>query len=174
MSDTNVGFVGYEYMEASVKKGMEPMYADSYQCFGWLVEGSVTPEGRPDQVNLKLKRNRKLRNVAELTRLQRQFENCAHEVEALENSKTRTASVLAFSVGLIATVFLGLAAFAYLRGSYLLMAAAAVPGFLGWVLPWFCYQKVKRDKTVQLAPMIEQKRDEIYSVCEQASMLLTS
>lgn len=172
MSDTLKDFVGYEYMEATVKRSMETLYADSYQNFGWQVEGSSPPEGKPDQVSLKLKRDRKLRNKAELTRLQRQFESCAHEVETLERSKTLTASIAAYAVGLTGTAFLGCAMFAYLNNLLPLMIVLAVPGFLGWILPYFCYQKVKQNKTAQVTPMIDQKQDEIYAVCEQASGLL--
>lgn len=52
------------------------------------------------------------------------------------------------------------------------MIVCAVPGFLLWILPYFCYQKLKRDKAAQVTPIIGQKQDEIYSVCEQASRLL--
>lgn len=172
MSDTSKNFVGYEYMETTVKHSMEPLYADSYQSFGWQVEGSSMQEGKPGQVSLKLKRDRKFRSKAELTRLQRQFESCAHEIETLERSKTLVASTVAYAIGLVGTAFLGCAMFAYLNNLLPLMIVLAVPGFLGWILPYFCYQKVKQNKTAQVTPMIDQKQDEIYAVCEHASGLL--
>lgn len=172
MSNTGKDFVGYEYMETPVQRSMEALYADSYQSFGWQVEESDSLKEKPNQVNLKLKRDRKLHNKAELTRLQRQFESCAHEVEYMERSKTMTASIVAYAVGLIGTAFLGAATFAYLGDMLPLMIVCAVPGFLGWILPYFCYQKVKQTKTAHVTPMIDQKQDEIYSVCEQASRLL--
>lgn len=172
MNDSSKGFVGYEYMEAPVQRSMEALYADGYQNFGWQLEGTSEPKERPGQVDLKLKRDRKLRCKAGLTRLQRQFESCAHEVEALERSKTRTASIAAYVIGLIGTTLLSMATFAYLADKLPVMIACAVPGFLLWILPYFCYQKLKWDKTAQVTPIIDQKQDEIYSVCEQASRLL--
>lgn len=172
MSDSSKDFVGYEYMEAPVQRSLEALYADGYQNFGWQLEGTSDPKERPGQVDLKLKRDRKLRGKTELTRLQRQFESCVHEVEALERSKTWTATIAAYGIGLIGTALLGLATFAYLADKLPVMTACAVPGFLLWILPYFCYQKLKRDKTAQVTPIIDQKQDEIYSVCEQASRLL--
>ena len=70
------------------------------------------------------------------------------------------------------TALLGGAMFAYLQGLLPLMVLLAVPGFLGWVLPYFCYQRLRRRREQQIAPLIEQKSDEIYTVCEQGCRLL--
>lgn len=172
MNEEKKNFVDCEYMEAPVKRSMEALYVDSYQSFGWQVEGSSSPEGKPDQVKLKLKRDRRLHSQAELTRLQRQFESYVHDVESLERSKTTAASAAAYVVGLVGTALLGLATFAYLGHSVPLMALWAVPGFAGWILPYFFYQKIKQSKTAQVTHLINQKQDEIYSVCEQASRLI--
>ena len=64
--------------------------------------------------------------------------------------------------------------FAYLSGLLPLMVILAVPGFLGWIAPYFCYQKIRQRRTEQVSPIIEQKNDEIYSVCEQGCRLLTA
>ena len=42
------------------------------------------------------------------------------------------------------------------------------------MLCYFCYQKIQRRRAEQTAPIIEQKNDEIYSVCEQGCRLLTA
>ena len=77
---------------------------------------------------MKFKRDRKIRNKAELTRLQ----------------PPRAA----------------------------LCAILAVPGFIGWILPYFCYRAIRRRKTNRLSPLIEKKYDELYDVCEKANGLL--
>lgn len=107
MMNNEKGFVGFEYMEVSAKHWMESLYVDSYENFGWEFEGEAARESAGGQVTLKFKRDRKLRNKAELTRLQRQFEACAQEIEALERSRTTTASIAAFTIGLAGTVLLG-------------------------------------------------------------------
>ena len=174
MMNNEKGFVGFEYMEVPAKRRMESLYVDSYENFGWEFEGEAAQEGHSEEITMKFKRDRKLRNKAELTRLQRQFEACAHEIETLERSRTTTASIAAFSVGLAGTAMLGGAMFAYLHGLLPLMVVLAIPGFLGWMLPYFCYQRLRQKRERQIAPLIEQKHDEIYTVCEQGCRLLSA
>ena len=164
-------FVGYEYKELTVKRDMESVYADGYKNFGWTVEDTTT-EHNMDTVNLKLKRDRKICNKAELTRLQRQFESCAGEIDSMERSKTMGASIAAFTIGIVGTAFMGLATFSYLGGMLPLMIVLAIPGFIGWILPYFCFKAIGRNKTNKVAPLIEKKYDEIYEVCEKANALL--
>ena len=173
MSEKENGYVGFEYLEVPAQRNMESLYVDSYENFGWAFEGDNSQEGS-DRVTLKFKRDRKLRNKAELTRLQRQFEACAHEIETLQRSRTTTASIAAFSIGLVGTAFLGGAMFAYLAEMLPLMVVLAIPGFLGCIVPYFCYQKLCRKREAQIAPLIDQKNDEIDSVCEQGCRLLNA
>lgn len=173
MTNQENSFVGFEYMEVPAMRNMESLYVDSYQNFGWVYEGTSEQENS-DRVTMKFKRDRKIRNKAELSRLQRQFESCAHEIEALERSRTTTATIAAFSIGLVGTALLGCSMFSYLNGMLPLMVILAVPGFLGWIIPYFCYKKLQRTKAAQIAPIIEQKNDEIYAVCEQGCRLLTA
>lgn len=171
MSERN--FVGYEYKEVITKQEMESLYVDGYQNFGWKLEAAGTMPGRASgMVTMKFKRDRKIVNKAELTRLQRQFEACVGEVEHMESSKTMWASIAAFTIGLIGTVFMALSTFSYLGGSVAMMVVFAVPGFLGWILPYCCYKVIRRHKTNQIVPLIEQKYDEMYAVCEKANQLL--
>lgn len=174
MNEKGNSYVGFEYMELPAKRSMESMYVDSYANFGWEFEGSSACAEGSGSINMKFKRNRKLRNKAELTRLQRQFEACAHEIEALERSRTTTASIAAFSIGLVGTACLAGAMFAYLSGFMLLMVVLAIPGFLGWIVPYFCYYKLRSNRERQIIPLVEQKNDEIYTVCEQGCRLLNA
>ena len=165
-------FVAYEYKDLTVGREMEPVYTDAYRNFGWELESVSVPAIGPGSAELKFKRDRKIRNKAELTRLQRQFDACAHEIESLEHSKTLGASAAAYTVGLIGTALLAGATFAYLGGMLPLMVLLAVPGFAGWVLPYFCYRLLGRRRTAAVAPLIERKYDEAYEVCEKAHGLL--
>lgn len=165
-------FVGYEYKDITTKQEMESLYADGYRNFGWKLETTTALEKTQGTVNMKFKRDRKIVNKAELTRLQRQFEACVEEVTHMERSKTTGASIAAFMIGIIGTSFMALSTFSYLNGSVPLMIGFAIPGFLGWITPYFCYRVIQRSKTDKIAPLIEQKHDEIYSVCEKANQLL--
>ena len=169
--DNESGFVGYEYKDVTVNRQLEPVYTDGYESFGWKLEDSRVSLD-PASVTLKFKRDRKLRNKAEITRLQRQFDTYADEIVALERSKVTTASIVAYVIGIVGSAFMAGAVFAYLASMIPLMVILALPGFAGFILPYFLFGKVRKTKTGQVTPLIDSKYDEIYSVCEKASGLL--
>ena len=169
---TDKEFIGYEYHSISVPPDMESIYADGYQNFGWVCEEvSPSPIGSA-AVNMNFKRNRKIRNKAELTRLQRQFEACADEIVTLKKSTKSYATIAAFTIGLLGCSFLAGAVFSYMAGMLPLMVVFAIPGFLGWILPIFFYQSLLAKRRARNAPLIDKKHDEIYDVCEKANHLL--
>ncbi len=164
-------FIGYEYKELTVPRSLESFYTDGYANFGWQREGAE-PTPAFGKVTVKYKRNRKLRNKAEIGRLQRKFDACAEELQSLERSKKNGAATAAYIVGLVGTALLAGATFAYLAHHVALCAVLAVPGFAGWILPYFCFTKLCAAKSKKVNPLIEQKYDEIYETCEKANALL--
>ncbi len=177
-------FTGYEYKEIEAENGRISFLIDGYENFGWEVdenaayvkEGHVA--GRPGPQSKKsvvhLKRDRKIINKAELTRLQRNFEACIQEIDMLEKAKTSAASVIAITIGILGTAFMAGSTFAVTAEPphIILCMILAVPGFLGWILPYFVYHKVARTRTRKLTGMIEEKYDEIYEICEKGNKLL--
>lgn len=167
------GFIGYEYKDVTVNRAMESVVADGYQNFGWVLEGTDTPIGGVNSVILKFKRDRKIRNKSEITRLQRQFDACVDEIGTLERSKVIGASAVAYAIGVFGTAFMAGSVFAFLAEMLPLCIVLAIPAFVGWVIPYFCYVRINKKKTEQITPFIDGKYDEIYSVCEKANGLLT-
>jgi hypothetical protein len=166
MSENSKNFVGYEYKEVQASRDLEGVYADGYPSFGWELDGGGN--GR-----MKFKRDRKIRNKAELARLQREFEAKTHEIENLERSKTSGAQIAAMTVGLIGTALLGGATFAYIYGNMIpLMIVLALPGFVLWGAAYLLYGRFRAKKTAAAEPLIDQKYDEIYDVCARAHTLL--
>ena len=172
ITDRRKDFIGYEYKDINVTRETEAMYVDAYENFGWSFEDRQTSHIGINSVNLKFKRDRKIRNKAELTRLQRQFDAYVSEITRLERSKAASASVVAYTVGIIGCAFLAGATFSYLAGSIILCVILAIPGFAGWILPYFLYNSTYAKKTEQVTPLIETKYDEIYDICERANSLL--
>jgi hypothetical protein len=168
------GFVGYEYRDVSVRRDMEQVYADGYPNFGWTLEAIGAPLAGISTVTMKFKRDRKIRNKAELSRLQRQFEAAMSEIATLESSKATGAMALAFTVGIVGSAFLAGSTFAITAPApnIPLCIILAIPGLTGWVLPYFLYRKTAARKTAQVAPLIDQKYDEICEICEKANGLL--
>lgn len=170
-------FTSYEYKELAVKEEQASFYLDCYENFGWKQDENFPPQrqqGKADVVTLKLKRNRKIINKVELTRLQRNFEADMQDIASLENSKTRQGTVMALMIGVIGTAFMAGSVFAVTAEPPViwLCILLAIPAFAGWILPYFVYKKVKEKKTKKVTPYIEEKYEEIYELCEKGHSLL--
>lgn len=173
-------FVGYEYKEITVPVEQISMYLDCYENFGWIAEeNAYSPEkfflirGR-SHAKIRLKRNRKIVNKMELTRLQRNFEACAHEIEVLERAKTQAPTMWALIIGIIGTAFMAGATFAVVHEPPIiwLCVLLAIPGFAGWIAPYFIFQRLVEEKKKKYNPMIDNKLEEIYQICEKGHSLL--
>lgn len=165
-------FVGYEYMDVSVTRGIESLWTDSYANFGWSIEESSSDVRGTNFVNLKFKRDNKIRNKVELTRLQRQFEGCAKKIGNLESSKNIGASAFAYGFGILGTASIALSVFSYLGGMLTLSIIFAITGFLGLILPYFGYFIIRNKKTENVSPLIDEQYEIIYNTCEKANRLL--
>lgn len=197
-------YTAYEYKEMTVKKELEPLAVDGYKNFGWKVENSrpatqkhvwgpfrvmLAPlallPGTPfkkmiqnheseTERSIYLKRNKDIFSKNELNRLQIQFEKIVEEISSIEVSKTTGASIAAYMVGMIGTVFMALSVFSYLAGILQICIILAVPGFLGWILSAIVYKVVKERRIRKLIPIIQDKYDDIDQVCEKAYTLTLS
>lgn len=167
-------FVGYEYKEIVASSDKVSMLVDCYENFGWDIDENLPYENSYNHTKVKLKRNRKIINKMELTRLQRNFEACLDEIRSLEQSKTRTATTLSLCIGVIGTAFLAGAVFAVVHVPPIiwLCVLLSIPGFIGWIIPYFVYQKIHKDQVRKLQPLIEEKYEEIYRICEKGHSLL--
>ena len=173
-------FVGYEYKELLTEDSRYSFLLDGYENLGWELDENL-PENRvgrnpvsQQKKVLRLKRNRKIVNKMELTRLERNFEACVNEIDKLEKEKTSIATVYALVLGMIGTAFMAGSVFAVTAQppNYILCIILAVPGFLGWIFPYFLYKKVVGKQTDRVVPLIEEKYDEIYEICKKGNKLL--
>lgn len=167
-------FIGYEYKEVTADSERASMYLDGYMNFGWIPDENIHPSMIMGKVTIKLKRDRKILNKTELTRLQRHFEACIKEIDSMEKSKTSDAKAWSLSTGIIGTAFMAGSTFAVTNRPPLILLCIllAIPGFIGWVLPYFVYKARVRKRIAKVTPQIEQKYDEIYEICEKGSKLL--
>lgn len=173
-------YVGYEYKEIAADRSMVSLLLDGYESFGWEVRDSLPDSsmgGKPGgsgRTVIRLKRDRKILNKAELTRLQRNFEACVSEIQTLEGRKTSAASVCSLITGVLGTAFMAGSTFAVTAQPphYILCILLAIPGFLGWIFPYFLYKKIVEKQTEKITPLIEAKYDEIYEICEKGNRIL--
>ncbi len=184
MEEAKRVFKAYEYKEVETDADQFSFLVDSYESFGWRLDDNMPGDKGEDvytkrlaggkNVKLRLKRERKIINKAELTRLQRNFEACRNEVEELERLKRSGATVWALTVGVIGTVFMAGSVFAVVADppQILLCIILAIPAFIGWIMPYFMYKKMVAAKTKKIIPMIEAKYEEMYELCEKGNKLL--
>lgn len=177
MADKNTDknpFVGYEYKKITVPKEQLSMYLDCYECFGWFTDEHITVKNGPSQVEIQMKRDRKLINRTELTRLQHHFESCANEIKRLEESKSSVAKMWTLIAGMIGTAFMAGSTFAITHEPPViwLCILLAVPGFIGWILPCFLYRVIYRKQEEKVKNFINEKHEELYEVCEKGHFLL--
>lgn len=167
-------YVGYEYKELTVKSEHVSMYIDCYESFGWERDANFAIRQRGKHTTLHLKRDRKLVNKAELTRLQRNFEACGEEIAALEKAKTSRAWFITLIIALIGTAFMACSVFAVTHEPPLILLCIlfAVPAFAGWIAPYFVFNAILARDTRRVQPLIEAKHEEIYEICEKGHSLL--
>jgi len=166
-------FIGYEYKDVLVSQDMEALYMDSFPSFGWQLE-NVDSGFTATGINLKFKRDRKIRNKAELARLQKEFESHIAELIKIENSKEIVSSAAAYGVGIVGTAFMAGSVFAITAAvpQTILCIILAIPGLIGWILPYFLFKRIRKNKTEKITPLIEEKYDQIYEVCNKANKLV--
>ena len=167
-------FVSYDYKTVKVSEDALGFYLDAYESFGWQADERITNFQAEGTVQLYLKRDRNVPNKMELTRLQRNFEGCMEEVADLEKEKSRTATGVSITVGVIGTAFIAGSVFAVTASPPIvwLCVMLAVPGFIGWAAPYFLYRGIKKRKTEQVNLLIEKKYDEITGLMEKGHSLL--
>lgn len=173
-------FVGYEYKEILTDSSRFSFLLDGYENFGWEEDGSMFESGgvrntvSQQKAVLRLKRNRKIINKIELTRLERNFEACVNEIDRLDKAKTSAATMYALILGIVGTAFMAGSTFAVTAQPphYILCIILAIPGLLGWIFPYFLYKKTEAKQTEKITPLIEAKYDEIYEICEKGNKLL--
>lgn len=174
MSEPVRNYKSYEYKEIVTREDKAGFYLDSYASFGWELDDNFPPKTAAGNVTFHFKRDRKIANKAELTRLQRNFEANIEQLQEMERSKHSTATIWAITIGILGTAFMAGSVFAIVAPTphYILSILLAVPGFAGWIAPVFVHRKVRAHKARQLAPYMEEKTEELYALCEKGQALL--
>ena len=180
-------YAGYEYAQVEVPEKRLSLYRDSYPCFGWESDPNhpdAPSPARPSAVargaggsqaaTLHYRRPRTIRNRTELIRLQKNFDALVLEIDRLERSVKSDARRWAWVVALIGTVLLAVSTFAITAPtpSIFVCVLFGVPGLALWVAAYFVHQRVATRRKAQVAPLIEEKYDEMAAVCEKAARLL--
>lgn len=97
------------------------MYIDRYNNFGWETDINSSIISEKGNSFIRLKRNRKIMNKVELTRLQRNFEHCMKQIDSLEKSKETSGLIISLAIGLFGTGFIVATIFLVLSNSSICM-----------------------------------------------------
>lgn len=67
---------------------------------------------------------------------------------------------------------MGISVFSYLGGMLPLCILFAIPGFVGWILPYFLKNMLVAKKTKAVIPEIEKQHEDIYHICKEADSII--
>ena len=167
-------YVGYDYKEIPANADKTPLYLDGYESFGWVLEARPGTQPLKHKGQLVLRRDRTIVNERELTRLQRPFAARLRRRDQLGESSPHRARICAVMTGILGTAFLAGSTFAVTHQPPMvaLMVVLAVPGFAGWIAPWFLYRAMVRRRAQVVDKLVEQKYDAIYDLCAKGHSLL--
>jgi hypothetical protein len=157
--------VSYEYTTIRVERAKEPLHREVHESFGRVLDGRVQAG---ETVILELKRDRRIRNRPVVAELQRTAEEALASIERLEQSKTATASAVAWSVGLAGAAFFAGAVFSLNAGLVPLFLFLGFHGLLFWAAPYFLHTRLRNRRTAKVAPLIDREYEALHATAERA------
>lgn len=179
-------FVVYDYLSLDVESGLEQLYVDCYQNLGWEFTSSSGNNTNQDYyinnpnikeiklVNIKFKRDRKIKNKAELLILQKKMEFTLKKIEKLTKEPEMISSMYSMIIGVVGLLFFIFGILSYVASTpiYILALLNVMVGLVGFITAFFINGKVKKQKQEQNEVLIEEQYDLIYEYCEQANKLI--
>lgn len=178
-------FIAYEYLSLNVDSEKEPLYIDCYENFGWILINNSALVDKEDyfinnltpnnykRVNIKFKRDRRIKNKIELLSLQRKLEASLKEIDRLEREPNSKGVISALVIGTIGTIFLAISVFSMTAENplYFLSIITGIIGIINWTLPFFAYKNKKSIQEKENITLIDEQYNNIYDTCERAKKL---
>lgn len=170
-------FVSYEYRTKTVKTKNQSRAMDMYEAFGWEI--TATTPTLVDQVTLSLRRDRKQKHKQELTKLERQAEDGLDAIDALERSKTQSASIFSYIFGIIAALVLGggMSMAMLIENNIPAFAGGIILGVVGIAMcsvNYFIYKKIAARKIKQILPLLDEAEEKLANILEKGNDLLSA
>ena len=174
--------ITYDYISINVKKELELVYIDTYECLGWEFTHSEISMSPQDLLSTKIyfRRDRKINNKQALIKLQRDIDSKFRNIGKLESQKKFKASFNAYGIGLISCVFLALSVFMitdYLSFGTLTVPLQIIFGGVGMLLsipPYFVYKNTLALTVEKIQPLINNEYDLISEKSEEAGLLINT
>lgn len=173
----------FEYKTITVNNDIFEYVLNKYLSFGWEAAESVPTREEilsreamsgDKRVSLKLKREGNYVNIAELKRLESQFDTCIRDIQTMEERKKLLPVIMVCTMGVIGCLCIAEAVIARSHGFFGLLIAIIL-GFLGVcgiVLPYFIFPSISQNQNEKLDPIILAKYQESELISEKIVHLL--
>lgn len=173
----NENAITYDYKTIKVKREYETIVCDAYENLGWELTNTSASENSLFYINLSFKRNRKIENKMELTKLQEKVDNILANIENLQTKKKNAGVVEGISTDVVGALIFGggmsmsmlnTASVGLLVGGIAVGIVGITVGLLGWLV----FKKINKKKNTKIQPILESEFDKLADVCEQAHGLI--
>ena len=185
-NSVNRDFIAYDYLSLNVEPELEQFYVDCYQCFGYILTSASTEHINHDYfindynlnqtrlVNIKFKRDRKIKNKVELLVLQKEMELSLKKIDRLNKEAELLSTIYSVSIGSLGLLFIifSILSFNASNPLYILGALCGIVGALGAISAFFVYNIVKIKTKEKNEILIEEQYAIIYDCCEKANNLI--
>jgi len=165
----------YEYMTKTAGSREAGEIINRYESLGWELDRHA--DGLL-LTTLTFKRDRNINNKSQLNRLQLRIEDAGNEIVYLEESKTKGATIFSLAAGIFGALTFGggmsLIMFNADPVSWGAVIGGTVLGVVGGAIAavvYPIYKRLIRKKTAKINPRIEEKRDEIADLCQEAYLM---
>lgn len=165
----------FEYVRTTVKSDLATVATDTYESLGYELTGAKTST-TGDSTVLAFRRSRKVHGKAQLAKLQRTADDLFVQLAVLEAEKTKRASMMAVSMGVVSALVLGVGMCCTMvwQSFFVLGVVVGLIGIAGCLATWFVYRSNVKKSSERVAPRIEAAYDSIATVCEEAQTILAS
>lgn len=164
-------FVAYETREITVSRQYAAMYTGGFRDLGWEPDGAQSLSEADPFIRLRFRRDRRIINRVELTRLENQFCACMKDIERLEQSRTHYAMAAALVSGVTGLALAVGAVLAALQPMLWLAVLLGVPALILCSLSLPLHNLILRRRTAETEPHIDAKYEEILALCDKARRL---
>ena len=144
----------------------EPTYRKAYSLFGWELVPEAGTKG-----TLHFVRDRRIPDRAELTALQRSFDDGLSRVRRLERSAARFALTAGLTVGLLGVAALAIAVFSFLGDLLPVFFLAAGLGPALCTAAPFIAANIRKVRSAATAPRIDREYGRALEACDAARAL---
>lgn len=164
----------YEYARTTVASDLVTVTCDCYENLGWELTGSKTSQAGSTTA-LAFRRSRKIKNKAQLVKIQRTMDDLIASISTLEGEKTRKAGMRALTLGILSALVLGVGMCCTMVWDLMLPGiVVGVVGIVGCVAAWLLYRSTVARETERVTPSIEAAYDSLATACEEAQTVLAA